>query len=292
MGLPDAVFSSRSSDSEPKQLELRQKLVAFVRSLVPPFSEPEKSFPHPISEMKPPLDLSAEPPRHVIGAVEDRRDRHHDPLKGEEWYPGVAWTDWLMLQWIANLPEASVQSRNLIRGIQRRCLYKRIATFARKGPHDMLIQEFQDKRWPERVEICRNFHKEVYARLKRDWTHLNTVTPMGKDDLDKLASEHLMVIIDLPRPDHKVGYDRPLGVVPELKERLYHQDARQAFEDTQWRDIMKNMVGTSAPLRILCHPDVRTIVSAAYAPTDPRSAETLESKLAKVLADAMGLSRQ
>jgi hypothetical protein len=145
----------------------------------------------------------------------------------------VAWTDWLMLQWIADLPDATVQSRGLIAGIQRRRLYKRIATFARGGPQeqDMIIRQFDEKRWPEKLEICRRVHAEVYKRLRRDWTHLNTVTPMDENGLDTLAEQHLLILIDLPRPDQKIGYDRPLGVVPELKERLYHQDARQAYDD-------------------------------------------------------------
>lgn len=290
MGLPDIVFSSRPAEGEPKQEEIRQKLMTFVRLLVPPFNLSGQSD---RQEPDAPLDLSAEPPQQAVDAIAndiDRKDETPSAPDGEEWYPGVAWTDWLMLQWIADLPDASAQSRNLIRGIQRRRLYKRIATFARGGPHDPLIEYFEEKRWPERVDICRKFHDQVYKRLKRDWGNLHTVTPLDESGLDKLAAQHLLILIDLPRPNQKVGYDRPLGVVPELKERLYHQDARQAFEDKAWRDVMLDMIKSSAPLRVLCHPDVRTLVSAAYAPPEDSSG-TLESNFAKVLADAMGFQR-
>jgi HD superfamily phosphohydrolase len=289
MALPDTVFSSKS-EAEPKQLEIRQKLLAFVRQLVPPFKLPEEFY-RPL-EASVALDLSAEPPQRVIDAVVNDRESDKEALPDtEEWYPGVAWTDWLMLQWIANLPDATVQSRNLIGGIQRRRLYKRIATFARGGPHDSLIRRFDEKTWPEKLDICRRFNEEVRKRLKRNWTHLNTVTPMDENGLDLLARQHLLILIDLPRPDQKIGYDEPLGVVPELKERLYHQDARQAFGDIAWRNIMVNMTMSSAPLRILCHPDIRTLVSAAYAPSEDSSSGPLESNFARVLADAMGLQR-
>ena len=53
--------------------------------------------------------------------------------------------------------------------------------------------------------------------------------------------------------------------MPELKEKLYHQNVRQAAEDKPWRKIMEDMVEGSAPVRILCHPDVRNLVNAVYA---------------------------
>ena len=289
MALPDTVFSSKPSEAEPKQQEIQQKLLAFVRLLVPPFKLPDEFY---RSEASVALDLSAEPPQRVMDAVVSDRETQKAALPDtEEWYPGVAWTDWLMLQWIANLPDATVQSRNLIGGIERRRLYKRIAAFSRGGPHDLLIKQFEEKRWPEKLEICRRFHQEVYKRLKDDWTHLNTVTPMDENGLDALEKQHLLILIDLPRPEQKIGYDRPLGVVPELKERLYHQDARQAYDDAAWRETMVNMTKGSAPLRVLCHPDVRSLVSAAYAPPEDSSRGSLESNFARVLADAMGLQR-
>jgi hypothetical protein len=235
------------------------------------------------------IDLAAEPPQRVIDAIADDAERYgaNQAVQGpEQWYPGVGWTDWLMLQWIAALPDASPQSRNLIRAIQKRRLYKRIATLARGDSHRDIIARFEEKRWPEKVDICKKLHEEVHLRLNRNWGNLQTVTPLNKSDLDVLATQHLLILIDLPRPDQKVGYDRPLGVVPELKERLYQQDNRQAYEDTAWRKTMVDMIEGSAPLRILCHPDIRTLVSAAYAPTAENPA-TVESNFANLLRRIM-----
>jgi hypothetical protein len=97
---------------------------------------------------------------------------------------------------------------------------------------------------------------------------------MNQTEFDALSDANLLILVDVPHPRKKGGgYERPLGVVPELKERLYHHDGRQATEDTEWKDIMESMMEGSAPVRVLCHPDVRNLVSAAFAPSEGQSAE-------------------
>ena len=79
-------------------------------------------------------------------------------------------------------------------------------------------------------------HERVVHRLNRDWAHLNTATTMGKSEFDKLCDSNLIILIDVPSPSKKIGYDRPLGVVPGVREKSYQQDARQASEDKSWRE--------------------------------------------------------
>src|SRR5439155_2956555 len=92
------------------------------------------------------------------------------------WYPGISWTDWLMLQWISDLRSATDTSRSLIHGIQTRMLYKRIATFARGGPYEDIIRALEELDWPDRADLCAKLHNEVHDKLRRDWRSLDTAT--------------------------------------------------------------------------------------------------------------------
>jgi len=103
-----------------------------------------------------------------------------------------------------------------------------------------------------------------------------------------MCDSHLLVLVDIPTPSEKMGYKQSLGVVPELKEKSYHPDTRQARDDTPWRAIMKEMTDAIAPVRVLCHPEVRNAISAVYAPVDERDPNvTLESKIADELNGAL-----
>jgi hypothetical protein len=104
---------------------------------------------------------------------------------------------------------------------------------------------------------------------------------MNESEFERLCESNLLILIDIPIPSTKIGYARPLGLVPELKEKSYQQDARQASEDTNWREIMGNMIKGIAPVRILCHPDVRNLVSNIYEP--------VETNMAKLLANLLEL---
>lgn len=292
IGLPLDVFSPKESEREIKELQIRQQLLGFLKSLVPPFEVPMRQSDYPTSQVNGSLELSEEPPDEVISTVSNDSELKTD--EGEvhtvnAWYPGISWTDWLMLQWIADLPDACVQSWHLITGIQTRRLYKRIATFARgTRAYEDLIRKLDDLSWPDRVDICRKLHQKVYERLKRDWTDLNTST-LSKSDFEDLCKSHLLVLVDIPSPSRKVGYTEPLGIVPELREKSYNQEIRHAFEDTSWQEVMRNMNDAIAPVRVLCHPDVRNVVSAVYAPVGERAPNmSLEAKIAQELNEVLG----
>ena len=277
MGLPSEVFWHSDRAGEAKVLELREQLLAFVKALVPPFAMPKRLETKPGEK----LDLFSTPPEDVAQALEDAEggDLPLQP-EGAVWYPGIAWTDWLMLRWIAALPASDRRSRALIYGIQGRRLYKRVATLNRGGTNDLLIRKLEELSWPQRVRLCEQLHERVQKRLKRDWDHVGTTPLISPSQFDRICSGNLLVLIDIPRPSSKVGYDRPLGIVPELKERSYHHDSHAATEDAAWRETVEKMLNGIAPVRILCHPRVRNLVAASFAPAD--------SSLAAELRDILG----
>jgi hypothetical protein len=277
IGLPSVVFGTDTADRELKEQELRAQLVEFVKSLVPPF---EIRAVTPGARAAVGIDLLAQPPEDALAALGGTQAPDQgDGRTPRDWYPGTAWTDWLMLSWIGGLPCADSTSRHLVQGLRTRRLYKRIATFARRDAHEDIVRALDDRGWPERVELCKKLQQRISDRIRRDWTRLDTATPMEPDRFEELCSENLLVLIDLPRPSKKIGFDRPLGIVPELKEKSYRQDSRQATEDKGWRATMESMAESAAPVRVLCHPDVRNIVSALYAPVEQSMAKELRAVL-------------
>jgi HD superfamily phosphohydrolase len=283
IGLPQEVFGpNETTDRVNKEFEIRERLLEFVKSLKPPFDLRAHDSPHtPLGE-EPGLDLSAEPPDQVIATVPGDSSGARSgagATKGMPWYPGVAWTDWLMMRWVGDLPNSSDQSRNLIDGILARRLYKRIAAFPRGAAHEHLIQALEERLWPERLDLCKRLHERIYDELSRNWAKLDTQTNMTQSAFEELCSSNLLVLLDIPIPSKKMGYDRPLGVVPELKEKSYQQNARAASEDKSWSNIMQKMMEGIAPVRVLCHPDIRNLVSALFEPVETAMAKELSELL-------------
>lgn len=265
IGLPPDLFGPKKPSRERQELELREQLLAFIKSLVPPFQIPTD---HPARVGSNAIDLGLEPPQDVRVIEETTLVSSTDVAPASQWYPGISWTDWLMLEWIRRLPKSTLQSNALIDGLQSRRLYKRVATFPRGGNHDNMIRKLTELNWPDRLDLCVKLHQGVCDRLRRDWAHLNTAATMAKSEFDKLCDGNLVILIDVPNPAKKVGYDRALGVVPELREKSYQQDARQASEDKRWREITEKMIEGIAPVRVLCHPEVRNLMSALLHPVD------------------------
>jgi HD superfamily phosphohydrolase/serine/threonine protein kinase len=280
--LPLDVFSPDELIRKNSELAIRARLLEFIKALVPPFDSSFLKETRADQRAKAQLDMAAEAPDEVIDVIEHVADSDLDEIDrvGQiNWYPGIAWTDWLMLRWIAGQPDASSQSRNLIHAIQTRRLYKRVATFSRGGFHSSLIEKLDALSWPARVDLCRSLSQRVHERISRDWDRINTATSMSHSDFDKLSSSHLLILVDIPYAAKKTGYGRPLGVVPELKEKSYQQDTRQASEDNGWRNIMTRMIEGIAPVRVLCHPNVRNLVSSIYAPVETSMADLLSDTL-------------
>lgn len=278
IGLPLEVFGAPTPKREDIELGIREQLLAFVKGLVPPFEIPDDSGNVSGDEVLPSLDLGAAPPEDALKSLGDEQGPENDGvlLGGEpHWYPGIAWTDWLMLQWIRRLPNAAPRSNSLISGIERRRLYKRIASFGRGDGQPGFVRPLDELAWPDRIRIADSLSEHIHDRLRRDWANLNTASNMTKSEFDTLYESQMFVLIDIPSPSKKIGYERPLGVVPELREKSYHQDTRQAFEDRGWRQITTAMFEGIAPIRVLCHPDVRNLVSALFAPVEGPIAKEL-----------------
>lgn len=286
LALPPEVFGLPDDPKRhAKETEIRERLLTFIKSLVPPFDKTNEPYEIENDENKGDLDLTAEPPQEVLSVIADDPSAELGEIYSgvdSDWYPGIAWTDWLMLGWIRDLPNSCQESRNLIYGIQRRRLYKRVATFSRSEANRQMFEKLDKLSWPEKVSLCRKFHDRIGERLRRDWANLNTAIPMNESEFEILCRSEMLIIIDIPIPSTKVGYARPLGVVPELKEKSYQQDTRQATADTGWYEIMNNMVKEIAPMRILCHPDVRNLVSNLYNP--------VEANMARLLNEFLGLN--
>ncbi len=112
MGLPLVTFGPKQH-ARASEVAIRARLLEFVKSLVPPFTTRPQQQPRMTRKEEDDFDLAAEPPEEAITAVADDEEQNVGDHSGEEdWYPGIAWTDWLMLRWVAGLPEASAQSRN------------------------------------------------------------------------------------------------------------------------------------------------------------------------------------
>lgn len=298
MGLPPIVFDTKSDDRANKELQIRQQLLQFIKALTPPFVVPLRNV------LKDPnakassasnanrLDITAEPATQAIANIEEELSmlKEFDKAALITWYPGISWTDWLMLRWVANLENASEQSQNLLYGLQKRKLYKRIATFERvdNSPYADLISRLDRLlSWYDRVELCKKLHIRVRDQLLAGWSGLTTTT-MSKSEFEEMCDSHLLVLVDIPAPSDKMGYKESLGIVPELKEKSYHPDTRHARDDTPWRATMNKMIDGIAPVRVLCHPEVRNAISAVYARVDEKNPNaTLESKIADEISGAL-----
>ena len=276
MGLPDIVFHSNPDKRDGKDVEIRERLLHFLKSLHPPF---DYAVEQPLNQVKPTVNLAETPPARVkVPASVQGRSKKGDEEEKIDWYPGIAWTDWLMLRWIANLEHATPQARKLIHGLQKRQLYKRVATFERNGVYAEMINKLDDLQWPGKLRLCEQLHAELYTLIKARWDNIDTttITPANFEELNK---SHLLILIDVPTASKKIGHVRPIGVVPELKEKSYSHGTRQAHEDLAWHNIMKKMIEGIAPIRVLCHPDVRNLVSSVWSPLK-RNDPTLEQKIA------------
>lgn len=293
MGLPREVFGPTTSTSAATELAISERLLQFIKALVPPFEQKLDAISP--SEQVAEMDMAAEPPQNVLAGILQSGEREvtqAEPEAVNTWYPGVSWTDWLMLKWIGKLPAASKQSWNLLHGLQVRRLYKRIATFTRGGPHRLLVETLNGLTWPDRLDACEKLHKRVYETLRREWAYVNTQTTLDKPGFETLCKNNLLILIDIPNPAKKVGYDRPLGIVPELKEKSYYQHTRQASEDEAWRQIMSSTMAGIAPVRILCHPEIRNVLGSIFAPVEgeppTKGRRGVEAELASDLREILG----
>ncbi len=283
MALPREVFN----DAEhPLVSSIREDLTKFVVGLRPPYDfgqELPSSQRGKIAEKS--ESIIEEPPSRVLATLGEYGETPQKTVASENWFPGICITDWLMLRWIQNLAHSTSSqvaktedtpqvkklasitadgAANLINSILKRQLYKRVATLPRdflRSRDPRLVSELEKLSWPEKVRLCRTLQDDIYDSMKSRWKHVDTGPLTTQDAIDQLFARNLILLIDVPRPSEKIGFDRPLNIVPELRAKTYYQEVQHPEEAGRYRESLESLMETIAPVRVLCHPDVRQVIS-------------------------------
>ena len=281
LSLPKEVYG-HDQNGETWEIKIREQLITFIKSLIPPFSIANSDYSNPKKDTLPKYDMSKVPTENVIKTISSKNNHYHNiETNKNDWYPGISWTDWLMLDWISNLPNSNEKSINFIYGIKTRNLYKRIATLVSGDAYDDVIEYLKGLDWQDKLNLCDYLNLIIYQKVERDWLSINTSTQINQNEFEQLYKSNLLIIIDIPLSSKKIGFDRPLGIVPELRGKTYLQDVRPAIEDKIWGNTMEEMIKSIAPIRILCHPTIRNIVSLSLAPIEKSIADLIRSYIRK-----------
>jgi hypothetical protein len=267
VALGDDALAAKDKVRDKKVIESVQvPLIAFITSLSPPF---DRTIRGPMP--KPEIDktrVDAAPDSVVLNALASATNPR---TAARDWYPGISWTDWLMLQWIRDyLAKDQPKSRALINGILGRHLYKRIATFSRKNPDDgALLEKLDEMSWIDRKNLCAGVDERIRKIFFEKWSHgkIETESLQSKEKIEQIFDENMVILIDIPNPKAKRGRrsDLPLTVVPELRQKTYSQEAEEPYASDNWVDTLMDSIG---PVRVICHPDLEKAIGAMYAQDD------------------------
>ncbi|MFB0522558.1 MAG: protein kinase, partial [Candidatus Bathyarchaeia archaeon] len=150
MILPPEVFNETTRIGKARISEIQQKLLDFIKTMVPPFKETlERLYPSSF-EQETKVRLAEKPSGDVLSRLELERGAE-ERRKTEEWlwYPGIATTDWLMLDWLKTLSSSERGTRGvtLIDAIQRRNLYKRVYTISRTEENRQFVEQLTELSW-------------------------------------------------------------------------------------------------------------------------------------------------
>jgi HD superfamily phosphohydrolase len=267
MELPDEVFpESASEDNLTKSI--RSKVVSFVIGMVPPFDRrPNMAVGFDKFSAEPKgIPLNKQPPNQVLEALESSKEEKKKPV--DNWYPGISWTDWLMLSWLKReLPKPNNKSSMLIDGIMNRTLYKRLAIWDRAHNSDLVTKLERYHSWPDRIALCKKLQGRLDEEVRKSYKASGTDTEKDKVEVYRLFDENLGVLIDIPDVK-KIGFEssRPLTFVPELKEKTYYQSTEGSAESESWSKTVASLMDSIASIRILCHPDLVEPISKSFQP--------------------------
>ena len=256
IGLGNEILQTDESDEVDK---IRDKLVLFLRGLSPPFANlipPWTQTQEGVSKVK--VDQP-----ELIGSSEDEAK---GAFKGGEstlgWYPGVSYTDWLMMAWLRdNLPKHTQKSRALLESVCSRRLYKRLVTLTPEDARQVL-PNIERIGWTKRVSLCEEMQKRIEDHVLKNYGSIHTTFYRTKDEVKDVFSSNLAILVDIPNPDDKQGHlpNRPLMVVPELREKLYYQETNRPYPLTEGSSQMSSI----SNIRILCHPSLHQAIGATY----------------------------
>lgn len=265
--LPEEVFNYNNDE---KCKEIRAKMIDYIINLVPPFTQ---SFNNNLP-IKPPeekkADLDSRPPTDVSKTLFSSTTVV--PKKNtipESWFPGISWTDWLMLNWLANL---SYNSRgiNLIEHIQKRKLYKRVFTIPRNDHNIEFIEKLDRLAWPNRVKLSEKIAQEVKELIERRGPKVKTPSVKYGDDVDTIFSENLTILVDIPNLA-RITKERPLIYMPELERKTYYPQSQSPIEAQRLDKSQKSLMESVSPVRVLCHPELRQLLHVCIKPSEINS---------------------
>jgi serine/threonine protein kinase len=255
--LPREVFY----DSEKEIREIHEKLVYFVKGLTPPFEERQEARPRGRPEKQ---IVEAEPPSSVLKTVieaETSAGRGEEPV----WYPGISVTDRLMLKWLRTLPMSDKGDRGvaLIDMILQRQLYKRAYTIERIDSNNELLDALDELGWLQKITFCEQLQKNIRQMIKYKKRELETRPLTSIDEVDRLFSNYLVILVDIPNPRKYAESGRPLIYLPELERKTYYHDGIMPIKEENLSDALECLMKTISPVRILCHPDILQWIRAS-----------------------------
>ncbi|MCW4019356.1 MAG: HD domain-containing protein [Candidatus Bathyarchaeota archaeon] len=267
LGLPCEVFLATPVGAG-KIEGLKQNLLYFIKHLTPPFidmstvsSVSSESRPRQQNSEKQSLEKnpSSEVYEQVVGSrIKEAGDKKINK-QDTKWVPGVCPTDGMMLDWL-NLGSNSSEGKALIESIQKRDLYKRVCTISRERNGD-LVTRLEKLNWPGRIDLCRKVQGKIYSRILEKGPPKGTRPLESQDEVGKHFTQELAIIIDIPDREKLIKDRRPLVYVPELQRKTYFQETQDPIKAEQFMNSIEALLGTIAPIRVLCHPHVRQAVS-------------------------------
>ena len=250
MLLPDEVFTT-AGENEIKRI--RARLITFLMNLTPPFENLAWN-----TEISKKSSISKE--------VVEGKKQSNDAFKmleadkphvsqDKHWYPGISWTDWLMLEWIKGLSDDS-RGIALINMIQKRELYKRVLTIPRNDHNKKLINTLNALPWPKRVELSEKIQSSIKELIEKKASEIQTKSLSCPDDIEKVFSDKLAILVNIPNVE-RINAERPLIYMPELERKTYYHPSTLPSEAESLNKAQDALLESVSPVRILCHPDLR-----------------------------------
>jgi len=249
--LPSEVFGTYG---EEKIIQIHEKLIQFISSLTPPFEESHAGKFSDVKINQEKISLRGAPPADVFEDLAKKGgvSEVEEPAEGI-WYPGISWTDWLMLTWIKTLGD-SPEGAQLINHILKRNLYKRAYTLHRTESNESLLSEIDKSSWPQKVKICEIVQQSILEDLKTTQPFEMTSMPTTDVELEELCKRELVILLDVPDPNKNAKDERPLYLVPELERKTYYHEAVYPYKADNLLNSLGLLMNSISPVRILCHP--------------------------------------
>lgn len=248
--LPSEVFGTEGGE---RIAQIHEKLLHFISILTPPFEEAQIGK-RDADANREKISMRGAPPDDVFEDLTEKGgvDIGEEPSEGT-WYPGISWTDWLMLAWIKTLGD-SPEGTRLINHLLKRDLYKRAYTLNRIESNKSLLSEIDKLSWPQKVKICEIVQENILKDLKTTPPFETTYMPTSPKELEELCTRELVILLDVPDPGKNAKDERPLYLVPELERKTYYHEAVYPYKADNLLGSLGQLMNSISPVRILCHP--------------------------------------